>query len=161
MSEPKYPSLVAFYNDMARQAIDECTLSLLAKLKTPDVLDDPQFLPIITVAGAKQPELFNHYRKYTLSLDLPASLTLYPTVSEDKCSASFRLIDSLAGGVSYGIDPRTRERAKRLYRKFVRPILETNQRVRPTGRGQLRDRIFPLSFLTLRLLFLQLHPMKF
>jgi hypothetical protein len=89
-----------------------CTLRnpcyLLAKLKMPNVLDDPQFLPVITVAGAKKPELFYHYRQYTLSLDSPASLMFYPAVSEDKRSASFRLINSLAGGVSYGVDPRTR-----------------------------------------------------
>ena len=99
---------------------------LLAKLKMPDVLDDPQFLPIITVTGAKKPELFYHYRQYTLSLDLPASLMLYPAVSEDKRSASFRIINSLAGGVSYRVDPRTRERARRLYQKIIRPILETD-----------------------------------
>lgn len=33
---------------------------LLAKLKMPYALDDPQFLPIITVADAKKPELFYH-----------------------------------------------------------------------------------------------------
>ena len=75
---------------------------LLAKLKMPDILDDPQFLPVITVAGAKKPELFYHYRQYTLSLDSPISLMFYPAVSEEKRSASFRLINSLAGGVSYG-----------------------------------------------------------
>ena len=30
---------------------------LLVKLKKPDVLDDPQFLPIITIVGAKKTEL--------------------------------------------------------------------------------------------------------
>jgi len=104
---------------------------LLAKLKMPDALDDPQFLPIITVAGTKKPELFYHYRQYTLSVDSPASLMFYPAVSEDNRSASFRLINSLAGGVSYGVDPRTSERAKRLYQKTVRPILETNQLAAP------------------------------
>jgi hypothetical protein len=99
---------------------------LLAKLKMPNALDDPQFLPIITVAGTNEPGLFYHYRQYNLSLDSPASLIFYPAVSEDKRSTSFRLINSLAGGVSYGIDPRTHERAKRLYQKIVRPILETD-----------------------------------
>ncbi len=100
---------------------------LLAKLKMPNVLDDPQFLPIITVVGTKKPELFYHYRQYTLSPDSPISLMFYPAVSEEKRSASFRLINSLAGGVSYGVDPRTRERAKRLYQKIIRPIVETDQ----------------------------------
>jgi hypothetical protein len=88
---------------------------LLAKLKMSDVLDDPQFLPVITVVSTKKPELFYHYRQYTLSPDSPASLMFYPAASEERRSASFRLINSLAGGVSYGVDPRTRERAKRLY----------------------------------------------
>jgi hypothetical protein len=100
---------------------------LLAKLKMPDVLDDPQFLPVITGVGTKKPELFYHYRQYTLSPDSPISLLFYPAVSVQKRAASFKLINSLAGGVSYGVDPRTRERAKRLYRKIIRPILETNQ----------------------------------
>lgn len=62
---------------------------------------------------------------------MSASLLFYPAVSEEKRSASFRLINSLAGGVSYGIDPRTRERAQRLYKKIIRPILEINQLVDP------------------------------
>ncbi len=100
---------------------------LLAKLKMPDVLDDPQFLPVITVAGTEKPELFYHYRQYTLSTDSPISLLFYPVASIEKRAASFRLINSLVGGVSYGIDPRTRERAKRLYQKIIRPIVETDQ----------------------------------
>jgi hypothetical protein len=99
---------------------------LLAKLKMPDVLDDPQFLPVITVAGTKKPELFYHYRQYTLSLDSPASLMFYPAVSVQKRAASFKLINSLAGGVSYGVDPRTCERAKRLYQKILRPMVEAD-----------------------------------
>jgi hypothetical protein len=147
---------------------------LLTKLKKPDVLDDPQFLPIITVADTKKPELFYHYRQYTLSLDSPASLMLYPAVSENKRSASFRLINSLASGVSYGVDPRTRERAKRLSRKIVRPILEANQLTNPespwlefidigAGSGvlvsaicrQIHDAGFKLKF---RLWFVDLEP---
>ena len=112
-----------------------CTLRnpcyLLAKLKMPKAPDDPQFLPIVTVAGAKKPELFYHYRQYTLSKDSPASLMFYPAVSEEKRSTSFRLINSLAGGVSYGIDPRVRERAKRLYQKIIRPALEAEQLTDP------------------------------
>jgi hypothetical protein len=97
---------------------------LLAKLKMPDALDEPQFLPVITVAGTEKPELFYHYRQYTLSPDSPISLLFYPAVSVQKRPASFKLVNSLAGGVSYGVDPRTRERAKRLYRKIIRPLAE-------------------------------------
>ena len=108
-----------------------CTLRnpcyLLAKLKMPDVLDDPQFLPIITVAGDRKPELFYHYRQYTLSVDSPMSLMFYPAISGAKRSASFRLINSLAGGVSYSIDPRTREQAQRLCQGIIRPIMEANK----------------------------------
>jgi len=92
-----------------------------------DALDDPQFLPIITVTGTKKPELFYHYRQYTLSPDSPISLMFYPAVSGEKRSASFRLINSLVNGVSYGVDPRTRERAKRLHRKIIQPIAKANQ----------------------------------
>jgi len=108
-----------------------CTLRnpcyLLAKLKMPDVLDDPQFLPVITVAGTEKPELFYHYRQYTLSLDSPMSLLFYPAASVEKRAASFRLINSLAGGVSYGIDPRTRERAQRLCQGIFRPIIQATE----------------------------------
>lgn len=100
---------------------------LLAKLKMPGVLDDPQFLPIITVAGTKKPQLFYHYRQYSLSKDSPASLMFYPAVSEENRSVSFRLTNSLAGGVSYSVDPRTRERARRLYQKVIRPVLQAEQ----------------------------------
>jgi len=100
---------------------------LLAKLKMPDVLDDPQFLPVITVAGTERPELFYHYRQYTLSPDSPISLLFYPAASVEKRATSFRLINSLVGGVSYGIDPRTRERAQRLYQGIFRPIIRATE----------------------------------
>lgn len=112
-------------------AAGTCTLRnpcyLLAKLKMPDVLDDPQFLPIITAPGLGTPEFFYHYRQYTLSIDSPMSLMLYPAVSEAKRSASFRLVSSLAGGVSYSVDPRTRERAQRLCRGIIRHLMELNK----------------------------------
>jgi hypothetical protein len=80
---------------------------------------------IITVADSNRPELFYHYRQYTLSPDSPISLLLYPAVSIEKRAASFRLLNSLVGGVSYGIDPRTHERAYRLYHGIIHPIIET------------------------------------
>ena len=107
---------------------------LLAKLKMPDVLDDPQFLPIVTVAGTKKPELFYHYRQYTLSLDSPASLMFYPAVSEEKRSASFKLLNSLAGIVRHAADPWTSERAQLLFRSIVHPIIRT---IKPVGVGTL------------------------
>ena len=107
-----------------------CTLRnpcyLLAKLKMPDVLDDPQFLPIITVANSEKPEFFYHYRQYAVSPDSAISLLFYPAASVEKRAASFRLLNSLVGSVSYGIDPRTRERAQRLYHGIIHPIIEAN-----------------------------------
>ncbi|MBI4287577.1 MAG: hypothetical protein HY671_03990 [Chloroflexi bacterium] len=41
--------------------------------------------------------------------------------------ASFRLINALVGGMSHGIDPRTHQRAERLYQGIIRPILEANK----------------------------------
>lgn len=93
----------------------------------PDTLDDPRFLPVITTASAGGSELFFHYRQYTMSQDSPFSLLLYPMASQEKRLASFRLLNSLAGGVSYGIDPRTSQRAERLYKGIIRPILEANK----------------------------------
>lgn len=120
-----------------------CTLRnpcyLLAKLRMPDVLDDPQFLPIITVAGTEKPEPFYHYRQYPLSPDSPMSLLLYPAVSEANRSASFRLINSLVGSVSYAIDPRTRERAQRLCQGIVRPIMQASK--------QTESRTIPLELI--------------
>ncbi|MBN1191583.1 MAG: hypothetical protein JXA46_17660 [Dehalococcoidales bacterium] len=107
-----------------------CTLRnpcyLLVKLKMPEVLNDPQYLPVITVPDIEEPELFYHYRQYALSHDSPLSLFLYPAASGMKRLASLKLIHSLVGGMSDGIDPRTLERAHRLYRHIIRRIIEAN-----------------------------------
>ncbi len=112
-------------------AAGTCTLRnpcyLLAKLKMPDALDDPQFLPLITVACSESPELFYHYRQYSLAPQSPMSLLLYPTVSETKRPASFELLDSLVSGVSESIDPRTRQRAQRLCRGVIWPIIQAER----------------------------------
>ncbi len=96
---------------------------LLAKLKMPDAMDDSRFLPLITVSGTDAPELFYHYRQYALSSDSPISLLLFLSASEAKRSASFTLINSLAGNITHGIDPRTQERARRLSQNVIRPII--------------------------------------
>jgi hypothetical protein len=93
----------------------------------PDALDDPQFLPLITVACSESPELFYHYRQYNLAPQSGLSLLLYPTVSETKRPASFELIDSLASGVSDSIDPRTRQRAQRLCQGVIWPIIQAER----------------------------------
>ncbi len=98
---------------------------LLSKLKMPDVLDDPQYLPVITVSDIEKPESFFYYRQYQLSHDSPISLLLYPAVLREKRAASFKLINCLACGLSNGIDPRTQERAGRLYQNVIHPILSS------------------------------------
>jgi hypothetical protein len=124
-------------------AAGTCTLRnpcyLLAKLKMPDVLDDPQFLPVIPVMDIEQPELFYYYRQYTMSPDSLISLLLYPAVSGVKRLDSFKLLNSLVGGVSYGIDPRTRERAQRLYRSIIRSLVEANSLYGETINFELVD----------------------
>lgn len=57
----------------------------------------------------------------------------------EKRVASFRLLNSLVGGVSYGIDPRTRERAQRLYHGIIRPIIEAN--------NGIETEVTPLEFI--------------
>jgi hypothetical protein len=86
---------------------------LLAKIKIPKMLDNHQFLPIITTSGIDK-LLFYNYRQYTLSQNSPGTLFLYPTVSLKTRSTSFKLINSFIFGLSDGIDPRSNERARRL-----------------------------------------------
>ena len=98
---------------------------LLTKIKIPKMLNNPQFLPVITTGSADKLELFYHYRQYSLSQDSPMSLFLYPAVSLKKRSASFKLINSFVGGFKDGTDPRTGERAQLLLHHIIQPILET------------------------------------
>ena len=111
---------------------------LLAKLRMPNVLDAPQFLPVITVTDTNKPELFYHYRQYTLSKDSSASLLFYPAVSEEKRSASFRLLNTLAGGIRYGADPWTSERAEQIFKGVVHKIIQAAKSIGVS--------IFPLEF---------------
>ncbi len=101
---------------------------LLAKLKAPNALDDPQFLPIITLAGLGNSGRFYCYRQYHLSQDSPMSLLLYVTASEATRSSSFKLVNCLISGVSAAIDPRTRQRAQRLCQGVIRPMIEEETR---------------------------------
>ena len=112
-------------------AAGTCTLLnpcyLLAKIKMPMMLDDPQFLPVITTGSTMEHELFYHYRQYTISQDSPISLLLYPRVSLNKRLESFKLISSFVVGFSDGIDPWTNERAQRLFQGVIQPILKVNE----------------------------------
>jgi len=98
---------------------------LLAKLKMPTVLDDAQFLPIITVSGTARLKLFTHYRQYTVSRDSRLSILLYPIVDEAKLSASFKLLNTLSGIIKYDADPWTDERAELIYERVLKNIIQT------------------------------------
>ncbi len=97
---------------------------LLAKLKWPDALDDTQFLPLIAVGDDGSPSLFYHYRQYGLAKDSPMSLLLYMAASLPHRSSSFGLVDSLVGGISPGLDPRIEQRARGLWERTLKPIVE-------------------------------------
>ncbi len=97
---------------------------LLARLKWPDALDDTQFLPLIAPPGNESARLFYHYRQYKLSKDSPMSLLPYVATSVAHRSASFSLVDSLVGGISPGGDPRTGQRARRLWERVLKPIIQ-------------------------------------
>ena len=124
-------------------AAGTCTLRnpcyLLAKLKMPFALDDPRLLAVITAPAIEQPELFFHYRQYSLSTDSPMSILLYPAVSIVKRLESFKLINSLVGGVSYGIDPRTVERARRIFQGIIRPLIEQKSNYKKAINLELAD----------------------
>lgn len=97
---------------------------LLAKLKWPGALDDAQFLPLIAVCDDGSAGLFYHYRQYGLAKDSPISLLLYLAASPAHRSSSFSLVDSLVGGIGPGLDPRIGQRARRLWERILRPIIE-------------------------------------
>jgi len=98
---------------------------LLAKLRCPDALDDTQFLPLVSPPDGESAGLYYHYRQYRLSKDSPLSLLLYVAAAPTHRLTSFRLVESLARGVSSGGDPRTGQRARRLWEKVLRPIVQT------------------------------------
>jgi hypothetical protein len=95
----------------------------LTKLKWPDALDNTQFLPLIAVEDNASEGLFYHYRQYRLAKDSAMSLLLYLAASPTHRSASFSLVDSLVRGISPGGDPRTGQRARRLWERVLKPII--------------------------------------
>jgi hypothetical protein len=96
---------------------------LLAKLKWPAALDDTQFLPILAVGDNGSASLFYHYRQYRLSKDSQMSLLLHLPASPTNRSASFNLLDSLAGSIGSGLAPRTAQRARRLAEGIIKPVI--------------------------------------
>ncbi len=93
---------------------------LLAKLKHESALDDPQFLPLVTVPSATSFSCFYHYRQHKLSSDSGLSLLLYLNPRDPQC---FPAVNALEGRVSAGADPRADERAARIADGIVIPYL--------------------------------------
>lgn len=67
---------------------------LLAKLKHESALDDPQFLPLVTVPSATSFDCFYHYRQHKLSTDSGLSLLLYLNPRDPHC---FPAVNALEG----------------------------------------------------------------
>ncbi len=101
---------------------------LLAKLKFPNSLDDSRFLPVITVNGDKKPELFFHYRQYSLSKDSPMSLFFYPAVSIEKRGKSFQLLNKFVDSIKYATDPWTAERGRQIFQGIVKPVIQSEHK---------------------------------
>ena len=93
---------------------------LLAKLRHPGALDDPQFLPLLTVSPGPVDGLFYHYRRHKLSTDSDQSVVLYLRPGHPD---SFPTIDALEARMSTGSDPRADERAARIANGVVIPYL--------------------------------------
>ncbi len=96
---------------------------LLTKLKWPRAIDDPQFLPLITVVAHGSPSLFYHYRQHRLSIDSGNSVLLYLCARHRARRESFRVVNAFASFVGPGTDPRASERAGRITQQIIVPYL--------------------------------------
>ena len=97
---------------------------LLTKLKTPNVLDSAEFLPLITLANEGAPKFFYHYRRHKLSVDSENSVLLYLHVSVAERSKSFHIANTFEQQISHGSDPFGNERAKRIAHGIIIPYLK-------------------------------------
>ncbi len=99
---------------------------LLAKIKQPQICDDPKFLAIITVpetSSLNEGGLFYCYRQYKIDDEFGTSLLLYPAVVLAERANSFTLIESLVPGFSDKSDPRTKQRSQILADLAISPFL--------------------------------------
>lgn len=98
---------------------------LLAKLIHPNVIDDPQFLPLITLPKEGTSECYYHYRQHKLSTDSDNSILVSLATRLGNRTKSFHLLNRLDALVGEGIDPRADERASRIHKKIILPYLES------------------------------------
>jgi hypothetical protein len=94
---------------------------LLAKLKHGSALNDPQFLPLVTVPSTPSSGCFYHYRQHKLSTGSALSLLLYLNPRE---AESFPAVNALERIISAGADPRADERAARIAHGIVIPYIK-------------------------------------
>ena len=99
---------------------------LLAKLRSPDVVDDSGFLPLVVAAGAGRSELFYHYRQHRLAMDSEHSILTYLSTSQDRRIESFRVLNAIEHTLGEGLDPRAAERAKRIAGRILIPYLSAH-----------------------------------
>jgi hypothetical protein len=99
---------------------------LLAKLRSPDAVDDSGFLPLVVAAGAGRPELFYHYRQHRLAMDSEHSILTYLSTSQDRRVESFRVLSAIERTLGEGLDPRAAERAKRIAGRILIPYLSAH-----------------------------------
>jgi hypothetical protein len=116
-----------------------CTLRnpayLLTKLKTPDVRDSPEHLPLVMPPQGPA-AIYYHYRQHRLCANSDIALLLYLAVNHETRPMSFRTISALEESLSSGTDPFATERAIMLGRAGILEYLRA---------AAARDRIDPLS----------------
>ena len=105
---------------------------LLTKLKWSKAIDDPEFLPVITVPARGAPSLFYHYRQHKLSVDSQNAILVYVCARQRMRRRSFQAINAFEAVLGSGADPRASERASRLVPQIIAPYVRQRQ-VAPDG----------------------------
>ncbi len=114
---------------------------LLARLREPQLREDPKCLPLLTVfdptsTGLPQANLYYHYRQFKIDQDTNASLLVYPSAWVGSRGASFECVQMMASGLGSGADPRSRQRAKPIVERALAPFcVDERSRSASTRRG--------------------------
>lgn len=119
INEPQFESSIAAATSTLRNPN-----YLLAKLIRPKAVDDPQYLPLITVPGKNSSPLFYYYRQHKLSVDTELSVLLFLSTSTHERPQSFHILNILESLLGEGIDPRAPERAARIANGIIQPYLK-------------------------------------
>jgi hypothetical protein len=96
---------------------------LLAKLRTPDTIDDCRFLPLITVAVPPNPLVYYHYRQHKFTADSDGALLLYVCVDLQRRQSSFKTLHTFEHKLWRSSDPRVESRAKLIAQRMILPYL--------------------------------------